>query len=214
MAILREVLVKVLGSYVRVLACVVFAVGYIWLSVFYVFDRNTEMEEHGLLAGYAVQSFQMHTKNEMFSMQKMLDHGDLKSRSTESILSTKVWNRRDLAAKYLLSEFAVWVPDSVVYPINDGRARRGYNEGRTLQESRPPLGYYFHIASSRGDAREAIAIVFESDWVEKFNIATMRMGLELMKYLTTVEWFSRDTIVIFADSSHAYAKGIPIILRC
>ena len=53
----RDVVDYLAGPFLRVVGFVIFAVGFLWLSVFHVFDRKTEIEEHGLIPGFADGNF-------------------------------------------------------------------------------------------------------------------------------------------------------------
>ena len=98
------------------------------------------------------------------------------------------------------------------------------------------LGFYSIVPSQRADARECIAIVFETDWTEERNLATITVGAALMRFLgskipqkqssddTTryyskraqqaVSWLARDVLFIFLDKSkNRYGKAMRGFLK-
>ena len=58
MPVVRAFFVRhVFGPHLRVLSFVVVVIGFLWLSIFHVFDRKTEVEEHGLIPGFSTPHF-------------------------------------------------------------------------------------------------------------------------------------------------------------
>merc|ERR1719375_1645644 len=56
--VLRDVLSKRVGPHTRLLSAAAYIGGLTFITIFPRFDRKTEIEEHGLIPGYATHGFE------------------------------------------------------------------------------------------------------------------------------------------------------------
>lgn len=65
----------------------------------------------------------------------------------------------------------------------------------------------FVIPSHRGDVKESFLLMFQFDWDNPKHNTFLAFAINLCQYLTTVEWNSRDILVVIADNKALYAGG-------
>ncbi|CAD7970321.1 unnamed protein product [Amoebophrya sp. A25] len=214
MPFLREVLGRFVASTrLRMLAVVVLLVGYVWLAVFHAFDRSTEIEEHGLIPGShrpgivfePETNFQVKITSNLDPDGGGRDDGELDLEN-----NTKVKIRR-LAARERTLQLLLQQVQTM-----EGFAADVVTE----QEGTEVLGVSIVAPSRRGDGRERIAFVVEMDFATAVdgessiaNAGLIAMGVQMAKYLSSVQWLARDVVVAFLDTSLPYAPAARAFLQ-
>lgn len=207
MPLLRDLLVKLIDAVnPRVFALAVGFVGFATLSIFHVFDRKTELEEHGLIVGFARPEFSFQDVDSVVdivgtvanSLEGGLSSGDSElSSSVDPRLAATERQRRRVVDLFQRLDAAASDTETVFWPIS---------EDAVLGES-ATVGFATVVGAARGDGRESLALVFAEDWSRGPNPASVQLGLGLLQYLAKVKWMARDVVGLFVDSGKEYAAG-------
>lgn len=187
----------ILQPYGRVLACAIFLVGMLWVSVFHVFDRRTEIEEHGL----AVNDMNSQLATEAYKSWTRTAYSEGEGGSEisrvgvdEAEVKSKLWEVLEASVEFR-NEYA--------------------KHGRVIfdDDEKTVLGFSTIAHTRRGDSRESLILVFEYDPAQDFQQPGVYIHGLLDHFGNKIDWLSRDIIFLLVDKTVPYAKATRKFLR-
>eukprot|EP00397_Hematodinium_sp_SG-2012_P016122 GEMP01016440.1.p1 GENE.GEMP01016440.1~~GEMP01016440.1.p1 ORF type:complete len:678 (+),score=129.06 GEMP01016440.1:67-2100(+) len=184
MPIVRHLLIKYVVPQYRVITFAGFFAGLITIMVFHQFDRRTELEEHGLIAGHFNSEFGRTWSN---ALDKTIAEVN-KAESVADALNATL-SRLPSHPLYEIPYATKWVNGSNYYTVV--QSSRGDSREAII------LVISTH-AWSLGVQPSAVGIA---------------VGLILVQYLRQVNWLSKDILVIFSDRTVPYAQNIRSFLE-
>lgn len=158
-----------------------FCVGFLWVCVFPSFDKKTEIEEHALVAGYGA------TK-----------------------VDSSKWAPQ-LSSTVRKIEKAPDVPTGLRSALSD--VGLDFHELNVSAAGRHRTSALYSAASAfRSDSREAIVLVVAANWTGGAQAAAkaawgLSIGVVLADYFQTVQWLSKDVLIVFVDKSLPYGAS-------
>lgn len=178
-------LVHALSPHVKSLSLAAYVTGLICVCVFPSFDRKTEIEEHGLIAGIPRSTFPADWQQE---------------------LRARVKHFQSVADPAVGLELALKEAHCVAYRMNFSTSSGGngsltYTVASSRRgDSREAL-VLVAAADMRPNSNGAPAAF------------TISVGVTLAKYFKVVQWLAKDVIIIFVDNSQPYGAGTRAWLR-
>lgn len=169
---------KRLARYHQLITGALFVAALIVLAIFPSFDRRTEIEEHGLIAGYASSAFDQQWQARL--------HACIKGIEAQKDLPTAI----DTSLREAGLE---------AYHLNFSSPLGQRSLTYTLAESRR--------ADSRESLVLVIASNWTSSKAPAKFSWGVGIGVTLARYLRTVHWLSRDVFVVFLDMDLAYGAS-------
>eukprot|EP00928_Gymnodinium_smaydae_P025824 TRINITY_DN20461_c0_g1_i1.p1 TRINITY_DN20461_c0_g1~~TRINITY_DN20461_c0_g1_i1.p1 ORF type:complete len:720 (+),score=163.21 TRINITY_DN20461_c0_g1_i1:84-2243(+) len=177
----------------RLIASAAYLAALVLVCIFPSFDRRTEIEEHGLVPGYANSGF----------------YGDWPARLSRTIARIEA-SRSPEAVEAALE--AALVEAQLISHRANFTVPGARDSGRTSS-------YLYTVANARrGDAREAAVVVVATNWTASRKACAraslgLGIGVTLAAFMRTVPWLSKDVFVVFVDGSLPYGAGTRAWLR-
>lgn len=170
----------------RLLASACFLAGFLLLTIFPSFDRKTEIEEHGLIVGYAEGGFSGAWNMQLRDAIKKLKKAD----SIDSGLDTALADAELISFRM---NFTTPSGQKSSLAYTKVPSRRGDSREACV----------LLVATNWTSSKKAVA---EASW-------GLSIGVLLAKYLKQVMWLSKDVFVVFVDGSIPYGAGARAWLR-
>eukprot|EP00933_Yihiella_yeosuensis_P047231 TRINITY_DN4297_c0_g1_i2.p1 TRINITY_DN4297_c0_g1~~TRINITY_DN4297_c0_g1_i2.p1 ORF type:complete len:697 (+),score=72.58 TRINITY_DN4297_c0_g1_i2:75-2165(+) len=183
-SILGEILKRIALQH-KLLTSSAFLAGLLVVTIFPSFDRRIEVEEHGLIPGYAQSGFTGHWPDRLWDYVNKIEAETDNQRALDNALK-----QAGLAAYHMNFTTAGGEQSSLTYTL--AQSRRG--------DSRESLVL---VVSTNWTSSSPTA---RSSW-------GLAVGVVIAQYLRTVHWLSKDVFVVFVDGSLPYGAGARAWLR-
>eukprot|EP01071_Lankesteria_metandrocarpae_P003952 Lankesteria_metandrocarpae@DN3275_c0_g1_i1.p1 len=226
MGILRETVWAQLQKHTSVArrgSLVVALLASLFVPFFFIFDRDTVIEEHGFSQSMGITS----VKDK--ELQPLLDYLSKRIANTcelptDSDDGTVTSDRMALCLTRLLSLSDVPdtrsgdhpVPDQFTDRWNTGNRplifRQAFEEFNSEVQSENIIAI---VPASRGDKRDGLFLNFSTDWwAPQSDARVAAVGIALVWQLThNINWLSRDVIVLFSNKRLPFAAGTRAFVR-
>ncbi|CAE7663968.1 GPAA1 [Symbiodinium pilosum] len=174
-----------IANHHQILTSALFVAALIVVAIFPSFDRRTEVEEHGLIPGYANNGLDAKWQGRLRECIAQIEaESDIRTAIQVSL------TKAGLQPYHMNFTLPDGGESSLMYTVAE--SRRG--------DSREAL--VLMIASNWTMKRSPA----KSSW-------GIGIGVTLARYFRTVHWLSRDVLVVFVDSNLAYGAGARAWLR-
>mmetsp|Transcript_46853 Transcript_46853/g.109682 ORF Transcript_46853/g.109682 Transcript_46853/m.109682 type:complete len:680 (-) Transcript_46853:48-2087(-) len=180
---LAVVIGKRVASHHQLITSALFVAALIVIAIFPSFDRRTEVEEHGLIPGYATNGLDGGWQAKLRECIAQIEAEPDVRRAIDVALT-----QAELRPYHMNFTRSDGGQGSVLYTVAE--SRRG--------DSREALVLMIASNWTKSAAK--------SSW-------GIGIGVVLARYLRTVHWMSRDVFVVFVDSGQAYGAGARAWLR-
>ncbi|CAE7444552.1 Gpaa1 [Symbiodinium sp. CCMP2592] len=169
----------------QILTSALFVAALIVVAIFPSFDRRTEVEEHGLIPGYATNGLDARWQARLRECIAQIEaETDIRTAIEASL------QKAGLQPYHMNFSLPEGGQSSLLYTVAE--SRRG--------DSRESLVL---MIASNWTMKKSTA---KSSW-------GIGIGVTLARYFRTVHWLSRDVLVVFVDSNLAYGAGARAWLR-